>query len=1223
MPATENSSNRGGRTQGLDPRLEHRAAVGRIVLIYALFAGLWIAVSDRLLILAVSDPETIGRLATVKGWFFVVITSILLYSLLRMDRARLQQAMQALHENNEQLRWLEDNIPGSYVYQYIHGPDGRPAFLYVSAGLEALHQLNRTDVLRDAGSLHRQIDPEMLTALQAAEKESLRTMKDFDQELKLVRPDGEVRWVNLRSRPRLRPDGPVVWDGVATDVTSQRRAGEASRESEMRLRSLVMLLPDALFINQDNRVVFANQRALRLWGAENEAQVLGRSPLDFFPPDQHERVRARIAWLMAEGPVAPIWETRVVALDGSVMPVEASAARFNLNGRPALQVVIRDISERKRAESSLQASEERLRMVTENARVGLVTFSRDRRYVYANQAYAEIVGRPLAEIIGHRIQDVLAEMYGKAMASALDRAFAGERAQTEVVRQQADGDRYYAITVEPLQREGGVEFVVAVILDITERRLAENSLRLFRCHVDQSLDGFEVVDLATGRFMDVNQSELDMLGYTRDEMLRLSVWDIDPQVTPEKWHEHHEKMMTVGRGRGEGMHRRKDGSVIPVEYHTRRVDLPQPCFVAAIRDITERKDAERILKEKAEQLHAADRRLAEIVHGMSEACIALDREWRFTFVNDRSETLFRCRRADVIGRSIWEVFPQLVGAPAEKQYRHAMAERVPLCYEVFSPVAERWIETRLFPTPDGLAAFMVDITDRRVAVGKLQESESRFRQVVESIQEVFWMTDITKQRLIYLSPGFETLWGRSCESVYASMTAWSESIHPEDRARVLDAARNRQAEGTYQETYRILRPDGTLRWVRDRAFPVKDADGQVRRVVGVAEDITEKRELEARFLRSQRMEAIGTLAGGVAHDLNNILAPVLMISGLLRWRLPAEEDRKYLDMLDSSARRGAGVIRQLLTFSRGSGGEKVIVQLQHLLKEVAALMRETLPRNITIRERHDPKLWPVSGDPTQFHQILMNLCVNARDAMPDGGILDLDAANLSLGEAEVRAHVGARPGRHVVITVTDTGLGMPPEILSRIFDPFFTTKEVGKGTGMGLATVLNLTKSHGGFVTVESEPGRGTTFRIHLPATIDELAKVKLPTDGDKPNGRGELILVVDDEPNICLATQNLLEAHHYRVITASNGHEALLSFVEHQARVRLVLTDSMMPEMGGTALIQSLRTIQPTLRIVATTGLEQVNQRAEYERLGVTEILLKPCSPEVLLRVIRRLLDA
>ncbi|ACB76837.1 PAS domain-containing hybrid sensor histidine kinase/response regulator [Opitutus terrae] len=514
-----------------------------------------------------------------------------------------------------------------------------------------------------------------------------------------------------------------------------------------------------------------------------------------------------------------------------------------------------------------------------------------------------------------------------------------------------------------------------------------------------------------------------------------------------------------------------------------------------------------------------------------------------------------------------------------------------------------------------------DVTERNRAEAQRRESEDRFRAVVENIHEVFWIHDPSHIRIVYVSPAFEKIWGRPCaEVVNWDSETWLQTLHADDRERLRRVVQGGTPEG-YDEQYRILRPDGTERWVHDRSFPVKDGAGRVVRIVGVAQDITERKQLESQFLRAQRLEAIGTLAGGVAHDLNNILAPMLMAAGLLKENITNEHDREMLSMVERSARRGADIIRQLLTFSRGVEGSRLALQIRHLVREMMGIMRETFPREITLIDQTKGELWPVVADATQLHQVLVNLCVNARDAMPHGGTLAISAVNVEFVAGDAQLPHDAPPGSYVMLSVKDTGVGMTPEIMERIFDPFFTTKDLGRGTGLGLSTVLGIVRSHGGFVNVSSEAGKGSDFRVYLPASRAEVAEPAAEPAEPLPLGHGELILVVDDEEPIRDATRHVLVKQNYRVVTATDGKEAVTAFLDQRDNVQLLLTDMMMPQMGGAALIRALRLLNPQLKVIATSGLDSHAGDGELAELGLSDILPKPCGPKALIESIQRAL--
>jgi len=383
--------------------------------------------------------------------------------------------------------------------------------------------------------------------------------------------------------------------------------------------------------------------------------------------------------------------------------------------------------------------------------------------------------------------------------------------------------------------------------------------------------------------------------------------------------------------------------------------------------------------------------------------------------------------------------------------------------------------------------------------------------------------------------------------------------------------------------------------------------------------------LEARLLRAQRVESIGSLASGIAHDLNNILTPIVMSVALLRDE-ETSASRPLVRTIDISVQRAIGIVKQLLTFARGKEGRKLPIQVGQVIREIVTLVRETFPRSIRVEDRCAPDLWPVQADATQFHQVLLNLCVNARDAMPTGGTLTLRADNTLLDEHFASMNKEASPGPHVRIQVQDTGTGIPDAVRDRIFECFFTTKDQGAGSGLGLTTVQGIVRDHKGFLTFTTAAGRGTCFEIHLPATPDGASCGKLlEVVHSAPRGRGELVLVVDDEPIICEATRRALEHHGYTVLEAHDGIQALACFSAHQNGVRVVVTDYMMPLMDGMTLCRALRALSPGIPIVVSSGglFDQMGGDAlnAFEALGIREILYKPHTSVVLLDAIHRVL--
>jgi signal transduction histidine kinase/CheY-like chemotaxis protein len=410
--------------------------------------------------------------------------------------------------------------------------------------------------------------------------------------------------------------------------------------------------------------------------------------------------------------------------------------------------------------------------------------------------------------------------------------------------------------------------------------------------------------------------------------------------------------------------------------------------------------------------------------------------------------------------------------------------------------------------------------------------------------------------------------------------------------------------------------------VESRWTLVRDEAGRPQVVLVIDTDITERKRIEAQFLRSQRVESIGNLAGGIAHDLNNVLAPILMGVGILKADARDARDSKILNSIETSAQRGADMVRQVLAFARGVESDHLPISPRQLVGEIANVIEETFPKSISLSVDVPSDVLTIVGDQTQLHQVLLNLCVNARDAMPDGGRVTVRAHNAVLDEVSVREAGGVRPGPYVVIMVTDTGTGIPPEIQGKIFDPFFTTKGVGKGTGLGLSSVATIVKSHNGFIRLDSRPGDGTTFKLYFPAAESETPSPDSPFAPEVPRGLGECVLVVDDEASVRLISQHTLEMYGYRVVTASNGVEGVEIYGERRGEIALVITDMMMPVMGGSAMIKALMDINPGVRVIATSGLEANGSVAGSAGPGVMHFLPKPYSAHTMLHTVHRALN-
>ena len=596
---------------------------------------------------------------------------------------------------------------------------------------------------------------------------------------------------------------------------------------------------------------------------------------------------------------------------------------------------------------------------------------------WVNPAFTKDTGYTFEEAVGQNPRILKSGKQEDSYYAEMWRTISGGNPwHGEFVNKRKNGEFFTEdVTVAPVRDpEGVVRHFIAIKYDITSRRRTEGDLRLFRTLVDASEDSFEVIDPPTGRFLDIGLGHCAKLGYTRAEMLALRVSDIDPTIKKENWPIHVEKLRASGTLVGEGRHRRKDGTVFPVEYHSKLVQL-------------------------------------------------------------------------------------------------------------------------------------------------------------------------------------------------------------------------------------------------DRAY-----------IITVVHDITGRKLLEEQLFRAQRLESLGMLAAGIAHDLNNILSPIAMSVPLLRVNASVESDRHVLDTLENCTKRGAGLVRQILNFVHGIGGEPIVVDVGHLLRDIVAVLGETFPKSIAIEQDLQRDLWPILANPTQIHQVLLNLCVNARDAMPEGGKLRLRSENCVLDKSSVLALKAGQPGLDVtpgdwvVLQVGDTGSGIAPSILSRIWEPFFTTKSPSKGTGLGLSTVATIIRTHHGFCTLQTEQGCGSTFRIYLPAADSPNRSSNSPFSAPAPRGADELILLVDDEQPILETVGSILTQGGYRVITARNGVQASEIFGAKCDEIGLVITDQDMPELDGLGLLRFVQKLKPGFKVLVMSGLSGGNPLVPDEELAAP-FLSKPFTSQELLKEIYRLL--
>jgi len=472
-------------------------------------------------------------------------------------------------------------------------------------------------------------------------------------------------------------------------------------------------------------------------------------------------------------------------------------------------------------------------------------------------------------------------------------------------------------------------------------------------------------------------------------------------------------------------------------------------------------------------------------------------------------------------------------------------------------------------------------------------------------------------------------WNKGAERIYGWTSGETIGRHIGDHL-YLEPKKFREAnaitleKGEWTGDLRHITKDNRELVVETRWSLLREKDGRPKSVLGVKTDVTEKRKIEVQFIRAQRMASLGLLAGGIAHDLNNVLTPIMLSIDMLKKIAREPDAAPLLETLELSARRGADIVQQVLSFARGMEGQHIVVQPKYLLREIEQIIKDTFPKDIRLQFHLPHDTWTIMGDPTQIQQVLLNLCVNARDAMPDGGTLAIEAKNCVVDEHYIAMNQQAEPGLYVAITVTDGGTGIPYDIIDKIFEPFFTTKAVGKGTGLGLSSVQAIVKNHDGFINVYSEPGRGTTFKICFPAqagAADFMAGV--PEEMSLPRGKGETILVVDDEPSIIAITQHTLESFGYQMVMATNGAEAVAVYAQNRDKIAVILTDLSMPVMDGRATVYALLKINPQAKIIAMSGLDESKSAIMAANAGIKHFISKPYTAGMLLKTLRSVIES
>jgi two-component system, cell cycle sensor histidine kinase and response regulator CckA len=952
---------------------------------------------------------------------------------------------------------------------------------------------------------------------------------------------GATRTYLATKAPHRDSDGNIIGViGVSCDITERKRAAETLTNSELRYRRLFEAAQDGVLIVDEvsRRVIDANPFLTKLLGYTRD-ELIGKELWEVGLFQDIDANKAAFLVLRERG-YTRYDDLPLLTRDGRHIEVEFVSNSYDVGGARVIQCNIRDVSERKRAERRLatqhaivevlaqspdllEAAPKLMRAICETTGWDAGDFWTVDRHTnflaYIDSWSVESVPAAFRDFSCHckfAIGDCLPGIVWATGEPSwiVDVTKDPNFRRAEVARKTGlrggfafpvrFGDEILGV-VEFFSRDSRepdgellrmFESLGSQIGQFVERKRVEEGLRLFRALIDQTSDGIEVIDPETGRFLDVNEKSCVAHGYTRDEFLSLKVSDIDPQIGAKQWREVVRDRLLIDSPVFEGLHRRKDGSIFPVEVNLNAIRYDRDYMVAVVRDISDRKRSE-------ESLRLRDRAIGEATQGI--------------LITDAVQ-------------------------------------------------------------PDN--------------------------------------------PIIYVSPGFERLTGyssaeavgRNCRFLQGEHTA-ADSI-----ARLREAIRHGENCSVEVLNYR---KDRTTFWNELSISPVRDVAGQLTHFVGVQSDVTVRRKLEEQFRQAQKMDAFGQLAGGVAHDFNNLLTIILGYSELLLQSLRREDpSRKLVAEIHKAGERSAGLTRQLLAFSRQQVLAPRVLNLNDVVAETDKMLRRLIGEDIRLTTTLSSKLWSVLVDPGQVEQVLLNLAVNARDAMPTGGQLTVETQNVDLDESYVQTHSGAHAGQHVLLSVTDTGIGMSPEVLSRIFEPFFTTKEPGKGTGLGLATVLGIVQQSGGHIAVYSEVGVGTTFKIYL-AREEQDIEISTGTSSVLTPPRGtETVLLVEDEVGVRALTRLVLAEFGYMILEAADGNEANRVAAGHDGPIHLLISDVVMPGAGGRIVAENLMERHPELRVLFMSGYtDDAVIRHGVLREGV-HFLQKPFTPLALALKVREVLD-